>query len=119
MGWLKKAFDFIAGSQITQLILIGIGALLGFKAVQWKARMDGENAQKQKQQVESLKEQAKVAETRRTIEESRNADIEQAREAGRSLPPFSGPSELWDKSPDVAGELFGNRADGSGQATGR
>lgn len=119
MAWLANIFSWIANSKPAQWALAIIGAILAFKAVQMKARMDGEAHEKLKNKVESAKQEARVSETRREIEEQRNVDMEEAREAARDLPEFSGPGELRNKRPDIAAELFGDREGGDGQATRR
>ena len=94
---------------------IGIGVLIFLfgKAVAEALKAEGARKQREKNERESLKEQVRVSETRREIEEDRTHVIEQAREAGRALPEFSGPGQLREQRPDIAGELFGDDRGGS------
>lgn len=51
MPWLATAGNWIANNKVVQYVLMFLGALLAFKAVQMKARMDGENAQRKKDEA--------------------------------------------------------------------
>lgn len=118
-GALFKAFDFVAANRWAQYVLIGI-AIIGTAGGYLLLRDNGVRRRVQeKNEREALKELARVEGTRRKIEVTRNEDVEQAREAGRNLPDFAGPAELRDKRPDIAAELFGDRATGDGKTEGR
>lgn len=118
-GLLFSTFDFIARNKWLQYVLIAIavlGTLGGYLLIR-------DNGVRQREREHWLKKQAeeaaRVANTRRTIEETRTNDVIQAERAADDLPRFASVDELRERRPDLYAELFGHSETGSGKAEGR
>ncbi|MBP9234575.1 MAG: hypothetical protein KBF30_07875 [Hyphomonadaceae bacterium] len=110
-GLLFPLFDFVAKNRWAQIVL-GLGIFWVIFMIYLSMRDSGvRRVERERQKVESLKEQARVAETRHQIEETRTHDIEQARDAARALPRYGSLERLRNENPRLYAELFGDRAD--------
>ena len=78
--WLKSAFTFVANSKPAQYALMIVGAILAFKTVQMKARMDGEKIANAKNKVQR---EAQIAHQRQETAERVEAFNEAARDIER------------------------------------
>lgn len=106
---LFPLFDFVAKNKWLQWTLLIVTGLVVIRIWMHFHDENVRKLQKKEQEVESLKEQARVSETRHHIEETRNNDIEQARDAARALPRYGSLEQLRDENPRLYAELFGNR----------
>lgn len=75
-AWVGVAWNWVANSKPAQIALMVIGAILALKTVQMKARMDGEKAERDRQEKAQAKIREKMVERATTIikEERTNAD---------------------------------------------
>lgn len=71
MAWLSNAFNWVMNNKAAQYVLLFFGALLAFKTVQMKARMEGA-AEERRKGVERTRK------TVQNIEDKSDAHIEQA-----------------------------------------
>lgn len=116
---LWPVFDFVAKNRWLQIVLLVVTGLIVIRIWMWVHDANVRKLDRQRQEVESMKEQLRVKETRLEIEEGRTRDIEQARDAGRTLPRFDSVDQLREQRPDLYAELFGSGPGGSGEAESR
>ena len=118
-AFMFPVFDFVAKNRWLQIVLLVITGLIVIRIWMWVHDGNVRKLERKRQEVESMKEQLRVKETRLEIEEGRTHDIEQARNAGRVLPRFNSVEQLRQQRPDLYAELFGDSAAGSSQAESR
>lgn len=109
MDAIGKFFNWLFNTKPALIILAVLGAVLGFKAVQWKARMDGEEHERKKQKIETAKERERVIETSHQIIE----EIEDAKDAAiaapDTVPVVSSADELRREAPAIAKVILRDR----------
>lgn len=116
---LWPCFNFVAKNRWAQIVL-GVGVIwLVIMIYLWMRDSGVRKVERERLRVESMKEQMRVNNTRLEIEERRTNDIEQARNAGRTLPRFNSVDQLRTQRPDLYAELFGDSEGGSGEAESR
>jgi hypothetical protein len=112
-------FDFVAKHKWIQYVLLAI-AVVGTLGLYLAMRDEGVKRRERERWLrKQAEEAAKVANTRRTIQETRTHDVIEADRAGDSLPRFDSVEQLREQRPDIYAELFGHTEAGSGDAEGR
>ena len=116
---LWPVFDFVAKNRWLQIVLLIVTGLIIIRIWMWIHDDHVKKLERKRLEVESMKQELRVKETRLEIEERRTHDIEQARDAGRALPRFQSVDQLRNERPDLYAELFGSGEAGGGEAESR
>lgn len=104
---LWPVFSYIAKNRWAQIVL-GLGVFwLLFMAYLAMRDSGVRRVERERQKVESMKEQARVNDTVRAIEKETSDASHRADDAVAALPPYRATRELRDKDTDVASIVLG------------
>jgi hypothetical protein len=120
--WTAFTGWFGANPVVQRITAIVVGLFLfivGWKTIEYNLKEAGKNAERKANAIRAAKEQARVAETRRVIEQETQDARHRADEAVSNLPEYSSADELRARDPDLAAIVFGTGRGSGGQTESR